>query len=80
MVCPKCHIMTQRLRRDNTLEHVCRFPGCKRFGQVVARVEIPAPIVEETKEDGTSSVTPDGATPSPQGEGLETESGETTDE
>ena len=51
MVCPKCHIMTQRLRRDNTLEHVCRFPGCKRFGQVVARVEIPAPIVEETQED-----------------------------
>ena len=51
MVCPKCHIMTQRLRRDNTLEHVCRFPRCKRFGQVVARVEIPAPIVAETQED-----------------------------
>ena len=46
MVCPKCKIMTQRIRRGNLLEHVCRYPGCKSHGQVVARVPIPEPIEE----------------------------------
>lgn len=47
MVCPKCKIMTQRIRRGHLLEHVCRYPGCKGHGQVVARVPIPEPVIEE---------------------------------
>ena len=70
MVCPKCKIMTQRLRRGKVLEHVCRYRDCRSFGAVVARVPIPEPVTEEEAEGAdTSSVTPDGATPSPQGEG-----------
>ena len=48
MVCPKCKIMTQRVRRGNLLEHICRYPGCKSHGQVVARVPIPEPVDEES--------------------------------
>lgn len=55
MVCPTCKIMTQRVRRDNQLEHICRFPKCKKFGQVVARVEIPAPVVEQEEISDTES-------------------------
>ena len=47
MVCPKCKIMTQRVRRGNQLEHVCRYKACRNFGSVVARVPIPEPVIEE---------------------------------
>lgn len=55
MVCPKCKIMTQRLRRGNLLEHVCRYPGCKGHGQVVARVPIPEPVIEDEADSVAES-------------------------
>lgn len=73
MVCPKCKIMTQRVRRGNQLEHVCRYAACRCYGQVVARVPIPEPIEEAL------SVTASGDT-SPEGGGMEKEVAETTDE
>ena len=59
MVCPKCKIMTQRIRRGNQLEHICRYPGCKSHGQVVARVPIPEPIEEEADSVAESAETTD---------------------
>lgn len=55
MVCPKCKIMTQRLRRGNLLEHICRYPGCKSHGQVVARAPIPEPVIEEEADSVAES-------------------------
>lgn len=59
MVCPKCKIMTQRVRRGNLLEHICRYPGCKGHGQVVARVPIPEPVIEEALSVAESAETTD---------------------
>ena len=47
MVCPSCHIMTGRRLRNNVLEDVCRYPKCKRFGQVISRTEMPPASEEE---------------------------------
>jgi hypothetical protein len=47
--------MTQRVRRGNLLEHICRYPGCKSHGQVVARVPIPEPVDEESAVSVTES-------------------------
>jgi hypothetical protein len=55
MVCPKCKIMTQRLRRGKVLEHVCRYRDCRSFGAVVARVPIPEPVIEEEADSVTES-------------------------
>lgn len=59
MVCPNCHIMTQRVRRGNQLEHVCRYAACRCYGQVVARVPIPEPIEEEADSVTESAETTD---------------------
>lgn len=55
MVCPKCKIMTQRVRRGKVLEHVCRYRDCRSFGAVVARVPIPEPVIEEEDDSVTES-------------------------
>ena len=55
MVCPKCKIMTQRLRRGKVLEHVCRYRDCRSFGAVVARVPIPEPVIEEESDSVAES-------------------------
>ena len=55
MVCPKCKIMTQRVRRGKVLEHVCRYRDCRSFGAVVARVPIPEPVTEEETDSVTES-------------------------
>ena len=55
MVCPKCKIMTQRVRRGKVLEHVCRYRDCRNFGAVVARVPIPEPVIEEEADSVTES-------------------------
>jgi hypothetical protein len=55
MVCPKCKIMTQRVRRGKVLEHVCRYRDCRSFGAVVARVPIPEPVIEEEADSVTES-------------------------
>lgn len=55
MVCPKCKIMTQRLRRGNLLEHVCRYRDCRSFGAVVARIPISEPVTEEDIPSVTES-------------------------
>ena len=54
MVCPKCKIMTQRLRRGKVLEHICRYRDCRSFGAVVARVPIPEPVIEEEEADSVT--------------------------
>jgi hypothetical protein len=59
MVCPKCKIMTQRVRRGNQLEHVCRYRDCRSFGAVVARVPIPEPVIEESAENTEPAETTD---------------------
>lgn len=59
MVCPKCKIMTQRVRRGKVLEHVCRYRDCRSFGAVVARVPIPEPIEEEADSVTESAETTD---------------------
>lgn len=55
MVCPKCKIMTQRVRRGKVLEHVCRYRDCRSFGAVVARVPIPEPVIEEEADSVAES-------------------------
>lgn len=55
MVCPKCKILTQRVRRGKVLEHVCRYRDCRSFGAVVARVPIPEPVIEEEADSVTES-------------------------